>query len=111
MGSGTVQLGWDLLTGEQFLGEDVPNTIPEIARNPDDFEQWLLGSFVPFALEELPAAGRLMAEGVRERDPGTFGAGAALVVGEQAGLTSLPLSFSDVRTRWRGSSSASHSRS
>ena len=82
MGSGFVTLAWDSLSGESFTGERVRD-------NPDQFVEYVMRTFMPFAWEELPAAGEKMVKG----EPV---AGGVTIVGEVFGAKSAPMSVRDV---------------
>jgi len=89
VGSGLVSLGWDLLSGADFIGRRVRD-------DPAQFAMWILRSFSPFAAEELPQAAKQIATGVAKKKPLEALAGAAVAGGEVFAVKSAPLSFTDV---------------
>ncbi len=88
LGSGLVTQAWDLLSGRDFEGR-------ETTSDPVTFAAHIGRSHLPFQAEELPAAGGMIVEGVREGDIGQIATGAAQIALEAQGAKSSPLSGKD----------------
>lgn len=84
MGSGVVANAWDLITGENAIGQQIPNRPREIMDDPGAFAARLAQNFVPFAAEEIPAA-------IGQIGRGDIFGGAATLTGEMLGIKSSPL--------------------
>lgn len=76
--SPVVQMTWDLLTGEDFMGNRV-----EPGANWD-FAEWMAKQVTPFSLQDIPATAQQALEG------DVFGAGLGLLT-ETAGVKSSPM--------------------
>jgi len=88
LGSGAVSMGWDMITGTSFNGERPREDL-------GSFGMWLLHSFTPFAMQELPEAISQIYGGSQQQDVGQVASGAGLVFGETFGAKSAPQSFLD----------------
>jgi hypothetical protein len=68
LGSGSVSVLWDILTGKGFTGEEVPNLfeMSRIWENPGMFGAWLLHNSTPFAFDDLPQQYEALKEGIKE---------------------------------------------
>ena len=84
LGSGVVSTGWDVLSGENFIGQPTRD-------DPEQFLRTVAEALVPFSAQELPALGGQIVEGAREGDVGKVAGGVTGVLGEQAGASSSPL--------------------
>jgi hypothetical protein len=86
-------MSWDLVTGKDFTGF----TIGSVTKDPLQFSKWILQSFAPFAVEEIPSALQQISQGTREGEREDILAGSATIVGEVFGAKSYPLSFGDLK--------------
>ena len=86
MASGIVSLSADFVTGENFVGKDVPNLLSE----PIEAGAYLGRQMAPFAAEEIPQA-------IGQIATGEIVPGAVTIVGEMVGAKSYPLSFTDMK--------------
>jgi hypothetical protein len=90
VGSGLVTVGSDLIGGSDFLGRRTRD-------NPQQFMEWILRTFSPFAAEEAVPGLADIAKGVYKKDPAKVAGGAALVTLEVSGAKLTPRSASEER--------------
>lgn len=93
LGSGLVQIGWDTLSGSDFIGERVPSPKDE----PVEWGIWLMQQFLPFAAEGVAESASQAIEGARAGDVGETASAAAGTAAEFLGIKASPLSLTDVR--------------
>ena len=96
MSSGGAAIAWDMITGENAMGESIFDK-----DDPTRVAGWLLESTAAFALQELPAVGKDLVQAAADHDIGAALAGAVTVLGETTGAKSFPISPSEARDKAR----------
>jgi hypothetical protein len=94
MPSGSAKMAHDLLFNEDGAGESIGTGKGDEEFDAQKMALWLLRLFTPFAAEEIPGA-------IQKGADRQYGGSAAIILGEQIGAKSSPLSLGEVRDELR----------
>lgn len=83
---GSVSIGWDIISGEDFLGRPTFKT-------PEHFMHWILRTLTPFAAEEAVPAAVDIAKGAYKKEPSEIVKGAIVGTLELGGVKRTPPSM------------------